>query len=424
MAETPDKHEDPSASLIEAIKNQPDIIDRLAQPGHSKKRHLGPSPADTMDRVLKRIHPETLESRLANPNRKNKLNVSSAFASKQQYTDTITAAILENIDRISNWLQSEATSQLDLPPFKTENAAIGFGFRFDAKSGVPRLYEYESKTCHITLQKGARSDEQTGPYTLDNIYIQTAYPVIIDGYQIDVTPTPDLRPVVKTTDTYESADAITQAWFDHIANNPQLSVIPTQDKHLKIYLCQQAERNIIRIGQNEQDYTVMPDGTQPTQLIKDIQKEGNFPENRLVFIIEGPVRNVIEAAHPDELAQADALLQNIQDKLKTKTGPKKGLKRSLPKKQSSNDNDTKRQTSEPKIQESQEAQDPEPTPVPVPMPQATYSALSQKQAIQQQTAGLLNRGDSSVRRFLQESERLNALQEEQQKKPKNNKYDE
>lgn len=69
-------------------------------------------------------------------------------------------------------------------------------------------------------------------------------------------------------------------------------------------------------------------------------------------------------------------------------------------------------------------QEPEPTPAPAPTPQATYFTLSQKQAIQQQTAGLLNRGDSSVRQFLQEGERLNALQEEQQKKPKNNKYDE
>lgn len=432
-------------TIIEALNKDPNkFINGLIPGGHAVRRHVDKTQIDVLNRTLQNSPPEDRKKNFS----------ASAFATEDDFYEYVALTLQDNAKRIVEWLQ-DPTQKPKSFETSTPGEFTGYGFKYSGD--LPSVFRCQSSTCHVELSKKERQDPSQ-PYTVKDIRLVTAYPIITgDKGKRQVK---DLRPLIWQTSEYQSASATRQAWLDYIGNDPDTAVAYSKEnKCLFIYFGQEGENRII-IGKKPSHYVLAAqEDDMDTLLLQEIRNTDDLPESQMTFPLnaDGPARKVMYEKWPEILRVADGLRKKAQENLelkhketrrrlspKSKTAdpepipksdqpeppasckPKKKLKRTNRKckKALTATNITTRPPGQVPKPKTTDTQEPEPIPAPAPTPQATYSALSQEQAIQQQAAGLLNRSDSSVRRFLQESERLNVLQEEQQKKPKNNKYDE
>ena len=187
--------------LLENLSNDAiRFINKTMQGGHADSRHVNRSVVDVLDRTLKNAPPKEQKKNFS----------SSAFASPNDFYDYVTRTMIEAITDISTWLQDPTTKPFGTD-FSTKNKFIGYGFKYQGK--VPSIFEYKSRGCHIELSKKQRKDP-TKPYTLDDIRLVTAYPIITepDGQQ----QLKDLRPLIRQTPEYKNANPVRQAWLDYI----------------------------------------------------------------------------------------------------------------------------------------------------------------------------------------------------------------
>lgn len=297
MIESKPKQQTDTEAIAQKIMNDPELLNRLIERGHSKNEHVGLTPEETMARMLKNVK-----------NKKRNLSA-TVFTTEEDYYVNVTNTLLDNIGEIQYWLKNEPDNLRTELLRHDPNGIIGYGFEFKRKT--PSIFEYKSDTCYVLLEKPAKSD------SFEDISIVTAYPMINNG--LGIKQPKDLRPIVAKTPTYRNAPAVKQVWFDYISNNPAYSVrYAGEDQCLQIYLPDPSHENVILIGATPEQYVlraVDPDPAHPTPLISDILASGEFPEGTAVFPFTKTVRDAIGKDHGAELNLADRLYGEIQKKL-------------------------------------------------------------------------------------------------------------